>query len=167
MGVFRSVVWLLHSVAQTGAICITILFWAALAPSATPGSLGDPFNIAIHAVNSVLFLIEVFVIAFPMRLLHFVYPMIFGIAYVIATLIFHATGITSAVYPVLDWENDPGIAAAFSVGGVVGAVIVHSGMFGLHYLRKLVAVGCRDQSEEREEMNARQAYTNSAYDLST
>jgi hypothetical protein len=53
--------------------------------------------------------------AIPVRLLHGIYVVIYGVIYIIFTAIFYAAGNHAAIYPaVLDWGM-PGRTAAYNV----------------------------------------------------
>lgn len=63
-------------------------------------------NAEVHIINSVYVLIDLWVVASPLRILHFYIPFI----YLIFTLIYYyAGGLTpdggTAIYPIMDWEN--------------------------------------------------------------
>lgn len=67
-------------------------------------------NAEVHIINSVYVLIDLWVVASPLRILHFYIPFIYLTIYLIFTLIYYyAGGLTpdgkSAIYPIMDWEN--------------------------------------------------------------
>lgn len=144
MLVFRSINWMLHSIGSTFSPTICILFWAILYPGNPDkaGLLADPFVIDTHGVGVLLFTIELFVVGFPVRLLHFIYPMAASTVYMVATLIMHATG-DSKIYPVLDWEKAPGIAAGICIAVIiVSSLVAHGLTFLGYYIRVLLTKKC-------------------------
>lgn len=67
-------------------------------------------NIEVHIINSVYVLIDLFVVASPLRILHFTVPFCFLITYLLFTVIYWAAGGTTpeggtAIYPIMDWDN--------------------------------------------------------------
>jgi hypothetical protein len=59
----------------------------------TGSSMGfDAMNFFVHANNSVLMMIDLFVVAHPIRLLHCCYPIVFGICYAVFSVIYYAAG---------------------------------------------------------------------------
>ncbi|XP_039259225.2 protein rolling stone-like [Styela clava] len=131
----RDSMWVFHSVMQTFNVIVTVLYWAAFRSNPPIA-----FSYHTHGINVVLSVIDVFVVAFPMRLFHVVYPFTFSVAYFTATLIFHFAGVTSAVYALIDWANHPGLAAGIGVAGcTLGCIIGHSFFFGLYSLRLILS----------------------------
>lgn len=55
----------------------------------------DAMNIIVHAINSVIMLIDVWIVSHPIRILHFYWPMLLGICYVIFNFIYYVAGGTS------------------------------------------------------------------------
>ena len=97
---FHKLNWVLFSVRATTAIQVTGLFWTVLAPSRTAAENLNPITFHLHGTNSILFLVEIFMVAFPTRLLHFVYPITFSFTYAVFSVILHFTGVNSSTYPV-------------------------------------------------------------------
>lgn len=162
MLVFRSTIWLLHVVGQTAAIIITVLYWAVVYPSMEMVTI-DAFLVDSHGTNLVLYLIEILVVAFPMRLLHVIYPLLFGSVYIIATVIMHAVGDVSAVYPSLNWAANPKGAAGFGIAGTFGGSIVgHLFMFLLYFLRITLVRKCCPHTSRNFETSSS---VNPAYEI--
>jgi hypothetical protein len=86
-------------------------------------------DVLIHGGNSVGMMIELLVTSHPMFIFHFVYTVLFGIVYLVFTIIYFLAGGqdyfgNNYIYHVLNWEN-PGSAAATSVGIVVLGIFLH------------------------------------------
>lgn len=67
-------------------------------------------RVSFHAVNSVYVLLNLFVTATPTRLLHFVYPVLFGVAYTLFSALYQLGGGTNIrgepyIYRVTDWSR--------------------------------------------------------------
>ncbi|XP_035699960.1 protein rolling stone-like [Branchiostoma floridae] len=142
--------WVLYNVAFGGGICITILFWALI------GGDSSALSILIHAMNSVTIVIDVMVSGLPCRLLHFVYPLTFGVVYILFTVIYWAAGGTGPdgqpyIYPFLDYGGGPALAAIVAVLGVLVAIpLCHCIVFALVVAREsLVRSLKRRQSDNQ------------------
>lgn len=84
-------------------------------------------NLNLHFLNSVLILLDFFVNRIPIRLFHFIYVSIFTVTYCLFLFILHITSQNSAIYKIVDWENNPKWAIIFSVGMIfLIAPSVHS-----------------------------------------
>jgi len=52
----------------------------------------DLYNIWAHAFNSICMVFDVFMVAFPTRIMHFVYPYTVGLTYGLFSLIYFWAG---------------------------------------------------------------------------
>ena len=117
------ITWFLFLVGAEAAVLIALLFWTMLYN--IPGA-ATPLSVHLHLVNAVVAILDLWVSGVPIFLLQFIYIQIFGATYVSFTGVYYAFGNTSAIYPVLDYEANPGLAAGLAVGtAVFGTVIVH------------------------------------------
>ncbi|GBP88031.1 Protein rolling stone [Eumeta japonica] len=67
-------------------------------------------DVAVHAINSVLMLVELAVAAHPSRLAHFYHPLAFGLVYLLFGVIYYLAGGLDPsgnpyIYPVIDWTK--------------------------------------------------------------
>ncbi|CAK8688819.1 unnamed protein product [Clavelina lepadiformis] len=164
---FHIVNWLLFCVAADAVFQISIFYWALIAPGRTAEQNLRPVTFHIHATNSILLLIDIFMVAFPTRLLHFIYTVLYGVLYAVALLVFHFTGLNSQVYSVIDFANSPGIAAAYVVVSVViFPTILHSVVFGFYHLRAFIARNTvlKDSSTSRPAGNLEMGTFNQAFE---
>lgn len=117
MTVAHKTQWILFNVAANSAVIVTLGYWCLLFPfmagaDAVRGLWGF-LNITVHLLNAIMMLIEIGVSSLPVRLLHDIYPAIYGIIYVLMTLVLWL--ITKGfIYYFLDF-NQPGFAVGFSV----------------------------------------------------
>ncbi|CAG5134973.1 unnamed protein product [Candidula unifasciata] len=136
--------WLLTSVVFNTAIIVTVLYWSLV----FTGELDNIVTVMVHGVNTLYVLTDIFVIATPVRLLHFIYTIIFGGIYIIFTVIYHlakGTGLSSEpyIYTALDWSK-PGPAVGVSLGSLLVALpFIHLLQFGLYTLRIYILEKCR------------------------
>ena len=119
---YLCLLWVLFSTASVFALVVTLGFWALLAPSLPLSFLTSTQNLQIHLVNSVLVLMEMCLTAIPIRLLHVLYPVTYGMIYTVFALIYWGVDHNNVVYPFLNFGARPGIAAASIV--VIGFVLV-------------------------------------------
>lgn len=119
---YLCLVWFLFNTASVFALVVSVAFWALLAPKIPSSYLLSEKNLQIHLINSVLILLENCLTAVPVRLLHSVYPFIYGLTYIIFALIYWSVDHNNVIYFFLDFGKSPGLAAASIV--VIGFVLV-------------------------------------------
>lgn len=131
--------WMIHNITLIVSICITTIYWAILHNDEMPV---DANNILIHAANCMFMLIDLIIVAYPVRIWHVVQPIGFGLIYCLFSVIYYLCDGTGKngrpyIYNVLDWRS-PGKAMVTVVGTVVLAVIIHVLMFFLYKFRSFV-----------------------------
>ena len=128
--------WFLFLIGAESAVLICILFWTTLYN--TEDATGA-ISLHLHLINGIVAVIDLWVSGVPVYLLHFLYIQLFGSVYIGFTGIYYAFNGTNlanetAIYPVLDYGSNPGLAAGLAVGMVVaGTVVIHL-LFLLQYL---------------------------------
>ncbi|XP_055903214.1 protein rolling stone-like [Eupeodes corollae] len=131
--------WIIHWSALVLSCVITLMFWTLLLPL-EPSLGGDPYNILQHAANSIVMIMDHFVVAFPSRILHFIYPLAIGMVYLLFSLIYYFAGGTgpggvSFIYPILDWGESPLMACLSVIVAVICSFIFAFILFWLYKLR--------------------------------
>ena len=130
---FHKIVWILQSVSVNGAIIIGISYWSLLSNGEETAS-----SINSHAINIVIMIIDLFLNDIPVRLLHFYHSSLYTFVYSVFSLIVHASGYTSAIYPVLDWQNNVGMAIGLCLGiTFIASPVVHALVFFTFYQLRL------------------------------
>eukprot|EP00057_Strongylocentrotus_purpuratus_P014614 XP_011669088.1 PREDICTED: protein rolling stone-like [Strongylocentrotus purpuratus] len=127
--------WLFYNVTVTWTCIVLVVFWGALYDPAYPDWL---FDITCHTLPGVFGVFELTFTATPCRLVHVIYPFIFGISYLTFTLIYWATG-HAPIYSILDYSGSPKLSAVSVVSIFVFIFVFHPVMWGLTKLRKRVA----------------------------
>ena len=84
---YKKGVWFLWIVASNAALVVTLNYWILVFEPPT-----DFMDIAVHALNSVVMLVEFFLASTPVRVLHVLYVMIFSVVYSLFTIIYWAAG---------------------------------------------------------------------------
>ncbi|XP_076812853.1 protein rolling stone-like [Clavelina lepadiformis] len=138
---YHVITWVLLNIFITSEMIVCILYWVGrgqdlIEPSKSLLSV----NIHVHVIAAFLALIELFANDIPIRILHFYWAMSFGLVYMFFTLILHWSGTISNVYGVLNWQDNPSIAIAMSLGMIlVGVPLVHFIVgFGFYRLRTCI-----------------------------
>lgn len=131
--------WMMHNITLIVSICITIIYWGILHNDEMPV---DANNILIHAANCMFMLIDLIIVAYPVRIWHVVQPICFGLLYCIFSVIYYLCDGTDKkgrpyIYNVLDWRT-PNKAMVTVVGTIVLAIIIHVLMFFLYKFRSFL-----------------------------
>ena len=97
--------WLLRSIGQPGAVVVTVSYWTLV----YTGQL-TLLTFWIHAINTIVVVVDVLTSCYEVRLLHYIYILAFGITYVVWTVIHYELDIGTGppptqryIYSVLDW----------------------------------------------------------------
>ena len=118
----------------------------------------DPVNFTVHAFNSIYILIDFFITAMPIRLLHFWHGILYGLLYVVFSIIYLGAGGTDKdgnnyIYGILDFFGKP--ATAFTVAALsvfVLAPLLWLLIYGIFNLRTFMSRKCcscgRDYQKE-------------------
>lgn len=135
--------WVIHSIAANMSITVTFLYWFLFGSFDEPTGVGFAFDLSIHTLNCLFMLLDLALSSIPIRFLHFVYPMVFGVCYGISTVIYWAVE-RRTLYGLLDYGNAPGLAIGLLVGVLFVLVpLIQLLMFGLYRLRLLVVKNCK------------------------
>ncbi|KAL5288738.1 hypothetical protein ACFFRR_009142 [Megaselia abdita] len=137
--------WALHITTLILAVIITIVYWIFLWPKDTHAKSSTrslAFNAFQHACNTGVMFFDQFVVAFPTRLLHVIYPLGLGVIYAVFSAIYYGAGGTDPngnhyIYDILDWSN-PGGTFLTILGVFVLCAIVMVIMYGSYKLRRLI-----------------------------
>ena len=136
---YMKLTWFLSTIVYVFGIIVTIVYFSALFPyiGVTKGFIHD---LDVHAFNTLQIFIDMAIIARPLRLLHAIYPLIYGAIYLIFSVIYWSQDKKNNVlYPgVLDW-NQPG-RTGLNMGllAVLGIPLLQLILFGIFRLRLYV-----------------------------
>ncbi|KAL5013630.1 hypothetical protein ScPMuIL_007900 [Solemya velum] len=96
----------------------------------------DEINLQLHGINTVIIVLEHLLSAVPVRLLHCVYPIIFGLVYVIFSAIYWGVNHDNVMYPgVLDWNSPSKTVGILFLVALVVIPFFHIAFFILHKLK--------------------------------
>ena len=100
--------WILYNITLPISIVVTLVFFTLLYPDMPHENGVDIFNIHVHALNSVFSILELFLCSIPTRLAHIIYPVIYGVIYILFSVFYWVKNHDHVIYEhVLDW-NEPG-----------------------------------------------------------
>lgn len=112
-----------------------------------------PLSIQYHAINSVYVILNFFVCAKSVRILHFVYPSIYGIIYSVFSVVDQLVLGNPPAYSFIDWTK-PETAVIYCVVLVfVGVPIIHVTFFGLYKLRTFIKEKCEGSNRISSKQN--------------
>ena len=140
VSILLKAVWILYSMASNFCLMVTLLFWIFLWPmmSGDTDSFGLMINIQLHAVTSIIVIIEHSVSAVPVRLYHYIFTLIIGIIYVVFSLIYYAAD-GAVIYPkILDWGQPALPVIVVMLTALVFGPLVHLFYFAIYKFKLFI-----------------------------
>ncbi|XP_062618147.1 uncharacterized protein LOC134279758, partial [Saccostrea cucullata] len=126
--------WLLSDIVHMFSIIVTIIYFSAIYPTltVTESQLFNDLN--VHAFNTLFVLIDIAICARPVRFLHLLYPIVYGLVYTAFSVVLYAASGT-VIYNVLDY-NQP-LYPSITVPGLCFIVIplLQLAFFGIYVLK--------------------------------
>lgn len=103
----HKLMWLLYVLSANGGLLVTVGYWTVLFEESEPV---DANNITKHALNSVFMLTDTFLSSIPVRLFHFIYPLLYIIIYLAFTVVYWLLGGTNIegqpyIYSLLNYND--------------------------------------------------------------
>lgn len=162
---YAKISWLLYIVGASTTLMVAIGYWAVVydcpdsdssaATTSASNTSNDSATVApavdcidyatiqFHGIAAILMIIDLYLSRIPFQLLHFFYPCITTVLYVIFTGIYHGAGGTnhegdSFIYSVLDYEDKPGTSAVLAIVLVFLPIVFFLILFLLARLRDLL-----------------------------
>ncbi|XP_066247869.1 protein rolling stone-like isoform X2 [Euwallacea similis] len=131
--------WMFNIVATTMAFIITLIYWSLIYQT----GVWSTMNFMVHGMNSILMFSDLCIVAHPIRILHFIYPVAFAIIYLTFTGIYYACGGLASdgspyIYPILKWD-DIGFTYKYVLLVLALVVIIHIMTWVVQMIRKKVA----------------------------
>lgn len=153
---FFKATWVLLNMANVGCVLVTVVFFAFLWPMFNVSHI-DLFNLQLHGINSVIIGLEFFLTAVPSRLYHYIYPLMYGLTYLIFSAIFYGAGNTNPIYPnVLDWSKPGQTAVICLLLGFVFMPLLQLLFFLMYKLRLFIykQISSSDDDVNEEDTSA-------------
>ena len=91
-----------------------------------------------HIINSLICIVDIFISNRPWKFVHFIWPLIFGIGYVILTLFCWKMGVETIYDKILDWHHEPCKAIATISILIISLPLIHLFWMGLAKLRRQI-----------------------------
>lgn len=116
------------------------LLFGIIIPFTQSKAVKDSIVINTHAIVLLFVLIEIFMVRFPVRILHFIYPLLFGVLFTVMVWVLHLAETYSTQYKGFDFKNQPKMACAvlFTLTAIL-VVTFHFVHFALFRLRQLIS----------------------------
>ena len=128
--------WLLFIIGAEPAVLVTLLYWILL----RGGDLSSGGNLNTHLINGIVAILDLWIIGIPIHIFHVFYTFLFASTYAAFTGVYFAangTGLEPGenyIYPVLDYESNPGLAAGLILATAFVALPAIHGLFIVQYL---------------------------------
>ncbi|XP_046569548.1 protein rolling stone-like [Haliotis rubra] len=137
---YCKVLWVQATISNAIGIEISLVYWLLLHDFSNSFNGYRILPFLTHGMNVIYILLNLMVTAMPVRLLHFYQPAVFGIVYVLFSVVYTVCGGSNDldepyIYSILDWNNSATFAAILTSGAVVGAMFVHVVIYLIHLLR--------------------------------
>lgn len=131
--------WFLCNNSLCFACCISCIYWTML----DDGRDMSLNNFLVHATNSLVLIVDLFIVSHPHRMSHCIYVMTCGAVYMLFTIVFTFLGGRdnnggNYAYPILDWKHQSQKATIVGVGATVALGIAHVIVGGLHCIRNQI-----------------------------
>ncbi|KAM3967880.1 protein rolling stone-like [Aphomia sociella] len=143
---YVKVYWASYNFTLPIAIFITAFYWAFLDSEGEEYAIDPVLDVFIHAVNAVLMILLLLVSQHSSNILHFYYPILVGVIYMVFTIIYYHAGGTNPfgdpyIYPPLDW-SDAGPTTVMVVASAVTLIVLHLIVVGLSLCRDWFSRRC-------------------------
>ncbi|XP_018568774.1 protein rolling stone-like [Anoplophora glabripennis] len=144
------VYWVLYTIATPLAFGITFMYWVVIYDAKK--MTFDAMNYFVHGNNSIMMMIDLWIVSQPTRILHFVYPAVLGIMYTIFSIIYYVEGGTTkdgskCIYKILDWEK-PMPTALTCLGVTVFLILLHLVVFLIYKVRITLYERCFSSKQD-------------------
>ena len=134
---YHMIQWVLFNVANQAAVCVVLLYWSLLFRGGEIGLYDGHY----HLGNGLISIVDVIVSGLPVRVLHFYMIQVYAIIYTLFTGIYYVAGETgnngtaynnNIIYPVLNYNTNPGSAAGLCIGVIILLPLLHFAFYALY-----------------------------------
>lgn len=145
--ILAKLVWVFYNVASLGCFLVTIIFWTMLYPHLPHmDSKNILINFQLHAVTSIIIIIEHCLSAIPVRLYHVVYGLSYGIIYVAFSGILYAVNHAYVLYPnVLDWSKPSATVIVICITAFVALPVLQLILYLLYCVKLKIFNVCNPE----------------------
>ncbi|XP_066248383.1 protein rolling stone-like [Euwallacea similis] len=129
--------WITNVIASPVAFTISIIYWSLIFKAESANFTA--MNFIVHGLNSIVVLLDLCVVCHPVKIFHFIYPLLLALCYTIFSITFYVAGGTTKtgsryIYPILKWDQ-PGRTTGVCAGVMVLMIVLHLFTFLLYKLR--------------------------------
>ncbi|XP_030377736.1 protein rolling stone [Scaptodrosophila lebanonensis] len=126
---------------------VGLVYWSCIYPRdrslANITRVDNAYNLWTHALPSLIFGLDLMLVAFPARLMHFIYPLSLALAYASFTYIYYISGGLDPrgrhyLYNIMDWER-PRLALLSTTLISMLFVVCSTLQFGMYRIRRYLA----------------------------
>ncbi len=140
MSILSKISWIFHDMINGVAPIVTVIYFAFLYPLAVkqdPAFAASALDINIHGINTIIMIIDNFMNAMPVRVMHAIYPVIYGLVYVVFSLVYYAADPSVHIlYPkLLDWSSPGTTIPCIIIVVFVLMPLMQLMWYGLYILR--------------------------------
>lgn len=131
--------WLLGNIVQVFSVIVTVIYFSVLFPAKPDHSSVSLHDVNVHMLNTGFMVLDAMIGARPVRMLHVIYPLLYGVAYVVFSVIYWSRDPEhNVVYKkVLDWSH-PGLTVGVVCGLAVIAIPLLQLLFFAAYQLRLI-----------------------------
>jgi len=130
--------WALSTMVFVSAPIVTIVFWTILWPNLNHGKGVGIGDINVHALNFGFVILDNLMSARPVRLMHAVYAMLYGFAYLTFTIVLWSLNHDIVIYPFLNW-GIPQVSVPTSTGlCFIALPVIQLCYYGLYRLKRVL-----------------------------
>lgn len=133
---YQVVHWVLFTMSLEGAFVVMLLYWGLL----YRGGPVSGISANTHLMNGIVAVIDFWVGGMPVNFFHFIYPLAFGIVYIVFTGIYYASS-GGIIYDVIDYEEAVGVSVVVLLGSLLLLFLVHL-LFFFMYMGKVWILYC-------------------------
>ena len=133
---FVGTICVLMETSMITSIIVVLLFWIILSSEIEGKSSGKQFvSISRHGINLLLLLLDFMFHRIPIRVLHFVYTLLFGVLYVVMSVVYCFTTTNHIYGKFIDWYNNPTTTVVTVLATFAAIFLIHFALYGLHRLK--------------------------------
>ncbi|KAG5677931.1 hypothetical protein PVAND_007645 [Polypedilum vanderplanki] len=143
MTLLMKIYWFFSISTTMYAILISMIYWGVLFKQ--DNNVIDLNNILIHGTNSLLLVIDIFIVKHRSNVSQFIWPLFCGIAYLILLTWFYTVVLggfnrrgQNYIYPILNWNDKPLQAFYAAIGVTVSGAIIHTIIVFLQNVRVFI-----------------------------
>ncbi len=141
LSVVNGIHWATALIGLQYPVAITILFWTFFNDPSIQEQTLSVSSIHVHTLNGIIAFLDTWITGVPFRIVHVIYGVLFGAAYIVFSGLYYAAGGTDVgnnryIYPVLDYGGNPGLAAGVAVGcGLLFTTVLHFIFYSMFLVR--------------------------------